>query len=93
MRMSYGAEAGLMRAAYLRAVANPPDQPTREKRRATSALPPDEIDTMQEKAALFADQHPDEPLERPYDPGGLSELNGPEEHQKQASADGARSGK
>jgi hypothetical protein len=51
------------------------------------SLPPDEIDTINEKSFVAGDG-----LERPYDPGGLSETNEQPERRNQARPEGTGTG-
>ncbi|HEY0525131.1 MAG TPA: hypothetical protein VGD08_17190, partial [Stellaceae bacterium] len=51
------------------------------------SLPPDEVDTINEKAFVASGD-----LERPYDPGGLSDLNDQPERRNQARPEGTGTG-
>src|SRR5689334_759277 len=51
----------------------------------TPGLPPDEVDMIDEKA--FAGGRPDA-IERPYDPGGLGEINDQPERSRAARPEG-----
>jgi hypothetical protein len=67
--------------AHLPATEHPSEQ------KQTPSLPPDEIDIINQKSRVASDD-----LERPYDPGGLSDMHDQPERRNQARPEGTGTG-